>query len=81
MKLLDAGWKCLNRVTSYAKKKTIVRTIIINTNNSYCLLSIYYVPDSLLSILYASLYIIFLRTYEENSAIVSILHWGKQRIT
>lgn len=54
-------------------QKVVVRTNISNAINSYCSVSIYYVPNSILSILYASPHTTFKRPDEENSAIVSIL--------
>lgn len=54
-------------------QKVVGRTNIINTTNSYCSVSTYYAPNSILSVLYASPHTIFIRSYEENSAIVSIL--------
>ena len=52
--------------------------MVINTNNSYSLLSTYYVPDSLLSISYAPLRIMSTRPYKANS-VSSPLYRGGER--
>lgn len=78
--LSDAGWKYLTGVSGKAKSKIVTKTITVNTNNIYYLLSSYYVLDSLLNILYASLHNILTWPSEENSAIESILLQKKWRI-
>lgn len=67
------GWLKTFDCKHLVMQKVVARTMMINTTNSYCSVSIYYAPNSILRILYASPHPIFKRPYEENSASISIL--------